>query len=140
MGSFHTSETSSESAPPPVYEAMIRDLKVLVPEPSKFSVLLRSGFYQLMHRGKPPADLPSLCTGAPPLPIPQHGLYHLQGPLVGSPNLFPGGYCILPLLEVISTTVLCPPLTSFVQGWLTWSISGCPSYSFPALLTAASTG
>lgn len=140
MGSFHLSETSLESAPPPVYEAVIRDLKVLVLDPSKFSVLLRSGSYQLMHHGKPPADLPSLCPGAPPLPIPQHGLYHLQEPLVGSPNLFPGVCCLLPLLEVISTTVLCPLLTSFIQGWLTWSISSHPSYFFPALMTAASTG
>lgn len=139
MGSFHPSETSSESAPPPVYEAMIRDLKVLVLEPSKFSVLLRSGFYQLMHRGKPPADLPSLCTGAPPLPIPQHGLYHLQGPLVGS---LPWGLLHSSLVggHIHNSPVPPPPLTSFVQGWLTWSISGRPSYSFPALMTAASTG
>lgn len=125
MGSFHPSETSSESAPPPVCEAMIRDLKVLVLEPSKFSVLLRTGFYQLMHRGKPPADLPSLCIGAPPLPIPQHGLYHLQGPLVGS---LPWGLLHSSLVGGhIHNSPVPPPPANFLSPRLAYLVHIRPS-------------
>lgn len=149
----HYLEASSESVPPPVYEAVIRDLKVLILEPSRFSVLLRSDSYQPTHLGKkshkltppplvyrasplpiPQADLPSLRTEPHPCPSPSISrrlFYNLQAPLWNIlPSFLVGG----------QITVLWPLLASFVRGWLTCSIPSHPFYLFPLFMTAASTG
>lgn len=144
----HYLEASSESVPPPVYEAVIRDSWILqVLSPAEIRLLPTHTSW----KEKPQADPPPLVYRASPLPIPQADLpslrtephpcsspsisrrlfYNLQAPLWNIlPSFLVGG----------QITVLWPLLASFVRGWLTCSIPSHPFYLFPLFMTAASTG